>query len=80
VRAAEADRFGDNAPVMLRGIESVEVRAVTLGSLMVCFMMFRGAMRASCRFHSDLTSLQCQAPIPGFSRREPPWTHFSDAR
>jgi hypothetical protein len=39
VRAAEADRFGDDAPVMLRGIESVEVRAVTLGSVMVRSVM-----------------------------------------
>jgi hypothetical protein len=37
--AAEAVRFGDDAPVMLRGIECVEVRAVTLGSVMVRSVM-----------------------------------------
>ena len=47
MRAAEADRFGDDAPVMVRGIESVEVRAVTLGSVMVRSVGVRSVMLRS---------------------------------
>jgi len=44
---AEADRFDDDALVVLRGIESVEARAVTLGSVMFRSVMFRFTIRAS---------------------------------
>ena len=49
---AEADRFDDDALVVLRGIESVEARAVTLGSV-----MFRFTIRASRGFRCVPTSL-----------------------
>jgi len=60
----EADRFDDDALVMLRGIESVEARAVTLGSVMFRSAMFRFTIRASQRLppHADQSTVTVADP------------------
>jgi hypothetical protein len=61
---AEADRFDDDALVMLRGIESVEARAVTLGSVMFRSAIFRFTIRASQRLppHADQSTVKGGVP------------------